>query len=141
MSYDSQEASNGEMNDHSGASFTRHQEEQPVQDQLQQESQWTNDIAGNMLPVPTITEPTYHTQQPSRPGAASENFADVDATKNQGQWSNMGSHEQAESGHVQGGDDMLIRHWNDSFMEMDRVITFTDGGLFSAELENAIWQP
>lgn len=110
--------------------------EHPVQGQAQ--STWTPGMTGSLLPVPDMTDTTYVPQQPPPLDGSSSNFAPANTGRGQMTWGNMGPHDTVGSENVQGGGDMM-RLLNDSFMDMDRVIAFTERGLFTGELEHAVW--
>lgn len=134
---DSTTMGNGGMVSQPATNMAHHREQNSMYGQTDQIPQWTGEITGGILPVPDMTT-TYPPQESAQPEASS-NFASIDTTRGQEAWEDIGSHGPVGSGNVQGVDDMMSRHWNDCFMEMDRVIAFTDRGLFSAELEDATW--
>ncbi|KAL2202118.1 hypothetical protein CC79DRAFT_169622 [Sarocladium strictum] len=71
---------------------------------------WNSGLAGAMMPASDLTNSAYASQQPVQPDCPSATYVPTD-------WGLL----------------------DESFMDMNRVIAFDERGLFTAELEHAVW--
>lgn len=71
---------------------------------------WSPGLTGALMPASEMTNSTYASQQPTQPDCPSASYVSTD-------WGLL----------------------DESFMDMNRVIAFDERGLFTAELEHAVW--
>ncbi|KAH8178665.1 fungal specific transcription factor domain-containing protein [Sarocladium implicatum] len=111
--------------------------ESPIRRQSQQ-PQWAPGIPSGLPPLSHMTGPTYTPQDASQNDVPGAQNGYGENTNGQLNWDAVGSQDHGGVENMQGTGDMMMRLLNHS-MEMDRVIAFDEGGLFTAELEHAVW--
>lgn len=127
---------NGGRTGEPNPSYSRQFGDSPSQGQSQ--APWTSRMTSGLLPVPDITATTYTPPQPSQHNVSPSNVEGTGTARGDIDWAEMGSQNPASVENMQGDGDMMMRLLNDS-MDMDRVIAFNERGLFTAELEHAVW--